>query len=766
MTGKNSETLNDKMSKLEELGLEDIDNKADQIEFILHENELIKQLYSDLEKAEMMLEESNDILTEQVKNLSHDLSDSEIQLIKNKSILENAFKELQNAKESSQNDSELSKEYKESIDILTINCDELTELVEKVKLDNEEKTSELEKLKSSLDKLIKELEDKKAQIVKLKQTYVSNLTEVKKKHELDNQELNNQLSETKNNLMQSEINLEKLNDKLAKLEKDYELSDKNNKNQQKLISKLEQDINDAFQEKFDSKDKIYNLETELQNNEIKSNKAIKDLEQSHHYKILEKQDVYTSKVSDLEMRVDELHEALDSAKEINKVINDKLAISEDQKVRSSEELNQYKEKSVIFEDDNKLLAQSLKDKELNIEDLQSEQNHLKLEHQANYEEIKTKFNESQQRILILESLNKELKHKLDNNKNLSRSEQARLKIVINDQTNEQKNLDKENYRLLGELDEIKAQYKVESKKQYENYQNQVMEIKDSHDNIKINMQVKYDELCSNFTALRQSEERLDGKLFKQDNIIASFEKKMNAKMLEIERLEQEKSALQNELMQGQMRDADFKLEIHDLNSKLDDHQEDHYDVKQSNAKLQEEIEIHKHDINNLNMQMEQDRKNHHETKESNNQLNKEIEHHKQDIIELRAQMDSDRKRYHKNRTLTDKLKLDLDHHTREIERVRLNAAAMGDKEKETINMPKEIELAFKELRKAHKLKVSILMVAYESTIRALQDEGSDVNKTEDAMKTLTINNAAELVMLEEDFINSERNLSDKLKNIT
>ena len=189
MSKYNSDTLNNKTAQIADSIIEEEGISLDQLFMVREENELIKQLYSDLEKAELMLEESNNILTEQVKKLSNDLTDAEIELTASHAKLEQALLDLEIAQDSSESDKELVEEYKLQLITLSADLDEQTELLENLETDNEEKVAEFNRLNELSESLLNELDDQKLMTERLKETYSNNISNIQEEYQVEKKNL-------------------------------------------------------------------------------------------------------------------------------------------------------------------------------------------------------------------------------------------------------------------------------------------------------------------------------------------------------------------------------------------------------------------------------------------------------------------------------------------------------------------------------------------------------------------------------------------------
>ena len=607
MSKYNSDTLNSNSAQIAGSIIEEEGISLDQLFMMREENELIKQLYGDLEQAELMLEESNNILTEQVKKLSHELTDAEIALTASHAKLEQTLLDLEAAQDASESDKELVEEYKIQLIRLSADIDEQTELLEKLETDNEAKVAEFNRLNELSESLLNELDDQKLLTESLKETYANNISNIQEEYQLEKKELTDALSNYRLNFEKTDKQLADLSIEFEEIRRDYTHYEKitNDKidEHQKLIRTLEEDLGNAQQEKFRIQDEIYELEKSHATDEAYQQK-IKDLSNEHKNDVQELTDNFDSKARNFEARIDDLHLALKASEDMNQIINDKLHENNVQNQKLLDKLAHKEELIAKFEIDNKELAHALKIRDNEALDFKYDNDRIKAEHRNNIDELKNKIHENDKRILALESIKNDLELKLQKNKKQAIEERDQLKIIIDDQCNEINNLDKENFSLAESLEEIKSNAKYESKKQYENFQNEITEIRDSHNQIQHNLQSKYDELFSNFSSVKQTDDKLKLKLEKQDKIINDFERKFNAKNIEIEKLELERASFQDQLLQLQKFEVKSKLEFNEISAQLHDQQEQQYVTEQANNKLSKDLRLHKTEIQKLNQKLQ------------------------------------------------------------------------------------------------------------------------------------------------------------------
>ncbi len=761
MTKYNSGSHNSKSSKLLSKAVNSEDISIDQLLLVHEENELIKQLYADLEQAELMLEESNNILIEQVKKLSDDLIDAEIELSETNAKLEQAIFDLESAKDISESDREIVEEYKLQLITLSNDLSEQTELLEKLESDNDQKTKQFEQASALSNSLLKEVDDQKIFAEKLKASYSDNMNELKEKFAAEKLELNESLNHYKFNFEKNEKQLEQLTEEFEDISREYIHYEKitNDKidESQKLIRSLEENLGKAQQERLTIQDTIYNIEKQLHDSEASYIRKMKEMSNDHKNEITVLKDDYNSKVRSYEARIEDLHLALKSSEDMKQIINEKLHEHNIKYQKLADQLNHKEELIAKFEDDKKELAHALKIKDNDLLDLKYEHDRIKNEHRSNIEELKNKINEGGKRIFALESINKDLDLKFQKFKKQATEEKEQLKVVINDQTHEINNLDKENFVLSESIEEIKNTAKYEGQKQYEIFQKDLLEIRDSNDKIKQNLQGQYDDLYANFTSLKQADEKMKLKIQKQQKLIGDFERKLNAKNNEIEKLEIEKSDIKQQLVQAHKFDVNSKLELHELNAKLNDHKDLKFVFEQSNQKLVKELNIYKAEIEKLNTNLDKKDLNISNLKSENSKLIQQLESLQKEIKILDSHVKIEKQRFHKADNVSNATPQDVYYHLQEIQRVKLSAVAKID-EADLAKIPTELQEPFKELRRMHKLKVGSIIMAYEASVSALQMKNMEIKDYETAMRNLTYTNAANLVMLEEEYLAKEQKL--------
>lgn len=761
MTKYNSGSHNSKSSKLLSKAVNSEDISIDQLLLVHEENELIKQLYADLEQAELMLEESNNILIEQVKKLSDDLIDAEIELSETNAKLEQAIFDLESAKDISESDREIVEEYKLQLITLSNDLSEQTELLEKLESDNDQKTKQFEQASALSNSLLKEVDDQKIFVEKLKASYSDNMNELKEKFAAEKLELNESLNHYKFNFEKNEKQLEQLTEEFEDISREYLHYEKitNDKidESQKLIRSLEENLGKAQQERLTIQDTIYNIEKQLHDSEASYIRKMKEMSNDHKNEITVLKDDYNSKVRSYEARIEDLHLALKSSEDMKQIINEKLHEHNIKYQKLADQLNHKEELIAKFEDDKKELAHALKIKDNDLLDLKYEHDRIKNEHRSNIEELKNKINEGGKRIFALESINKDLDLKFQKFKKQATEEKEQLKAVIHDQTHEINNLDKENFVLSESIEEIRNTAKYEGQKQYEIFQKDLLEIRDSNDKIKQNLQGQYDDLYANFTSLKQADEKMKLKIQKQQKLIGDFERKLNAKNNEIEKLEIEKSDIKQQLVQAHKFDVNSKLELHELNAKLNDHKDLKFVFEQSNQKLVKELNIYKAEIEKLNTNLDKKDLNISNLKSENSKLIQQLESLQKEIKILDSHVKIEKQRFHKADNVSNATPQDVYYHLQEIQRVKLSAVAKID-EADLAKIPTELQEPFKELRRMHKLKVGSIIMAYEASVSALQMKNMEIKDYETAMRNLTYTNAANLVMLEEEYLAKEQKL--------
>ena len=477
----------------------------------------------------------------------------------------------------------------------------------------------------------------------------------------------------------------------------------------------------------------------------------------HKNEITVLKDDYNSKVRSYEARIEDLHLALKSSEDMKQIINEKLHEHNIKYQKLADQLNHKEELIAKFEDDKKELAHALKIKDNDLLDLKYEHDRIKNEHRSNIEELKNKINEGGKRIFALESINKDLDLKFQKFKKQATEEKEQLKVVIHDQTHEINNLDKENFVLSESIEEIRNTAKYEGQKQYEIFQKDLLEIRDSNDKIKQNLQGQYDDLYANFTSLKQADEKMKLKIQKQQKLIGDFERKLNAKNNEIEKLEIEKSDIKQQLVQAHKFDVNSKLELHELNAKLNDHKDLKFVFEQSNQKLVKELNIYKAEIEKLNTNLDKKDLNISNLKSENSKLIQQLESLQKEIKILDSHVKIEKQRFHKADNVSNATPQDVYYHLQEIQRVKLSAVAKID-EADLAKIPTELQEPFKELRRMHKLKVGSIIMAYEASVSALQMKNMEIKDYETAMRNLTYTNAANLVMLEEEYLAKEQKL--------
>ena len=276
------------------------------------------------------------------------------------------------------------------------------------------------------------------------------------------------------------------------------------------------------------------------------------------------------------------------------------------------------------------------------------------------------------------------------------------------------------------------------------------------------MQSKYDELFTNFSSIKQTDDKLKLKLEKQDKIINDFERKFNAKNIEIEKLELERASLQDKLLQLQKFEVKSKLDFHEISAQLHDQQEQQYVTEQANNKLSKDLRLQKTEIQKLNQKLESKNANIDKLESKNAKLIAEIDNLKNELNLSKSFIDIEKQRLQKADNLSKSDPHDVYYHMQEIQRVKLGAVSDIDEEEMT-NVPEELQEAFKELRRVYKLKAASIIVAYEALVEAMQSNDMNMSHYDDAMKDLTFSNSADLVMLEDEYLRAEKALAKKFE---
>ena len=368
---------------------------------IVEENDHIKKLYHDLEKAEIMLEESNNILLDQLKLLSHELSESEILVSNYEIIIDDKARELMLLEKSIEKNVKKYEQVKLENKNLTNEISEQKKLILNLQEENEVNSEELNKLSVLSENMLLEIERHKNKIDSLNKYHENHTDEIR-------QEFNKEIHELSEKLMSAEqtiVENDKIKNELLKnkssLERELFEAEANFKS-------LKLDLGKSFKT-------IDQLKAQIQLNESELNNDNKLLSQKNEN--LKNEIEYNQKIY-----VEEL-------KNTNNSHMKEISFYEDEIVKINNLLKSADDQNVILKD--KLL---IAENKINLE--------IK-----KYKELSSKFSNSDNVVKSLEEELRDLKSLFQTIDNFSENDQQKLKKIIESQSDDLARLEKENKNL-------------------------------------------------------------------------------------------------------------------------------------------------------------------------------------------------------------------------------------------------------------------------------------------------------------------------------